>query len=400
VAPTGASWNAPSNETLRAIAAASGGRAIVDTNAAPAAVRPLFDENSHYYTLGYRRDPNAADGRLRRLRVSLDRPDLQVEPSDRIVHTRVQPVAAATAAPRATASALAGLTPVTDQPLRVAVAPFAQAATSDERRERALVVVALGIQGGNADDALVELETRVFDGEGRRQLSESRRTVRLPAAAGTYDVLSSLGLLPGRYNLRFSVYRPGSRTSGSVYTDVVVPDFAAFSLSGIAVGFEAPRRVAPTDSLAGLPMTPVTQREFQKTDRVSAVIRAYSAAADPVAPIELSSRIVDAHDRERFTSRELLKPVGRTSELTLPLPLDKLDAGDYVLIMEATAPSKNAIRRHVRLAFDEPDPLRRSAPNTYFSTVTVTSTLVTSPVSLSVAATNWAFWPSRRYRLF
>jgi hypothetical protein len=258
-------------------------------------------------------------------------------------------VATASPSPRATTSALAGLTPVTDAPLRVVVAPFASPAASEGRRTQAQVVVALGIQGGGPDDALVELETRVFDGEGRRQLSENRRTVRLPSAAGTHDELSTLELLPGRYNLRFSVYRPGSRTSGSVYTDVVVPDFAAFSLSGIAVGFASPRDSAAA-SVGGLPITPVTQREFRRSDRVSAVIRAYSAAADPVVPIELSSRIVDAHDRERFTSRALVKPVGRTSELTLPLPLDELDAGDYVLIMEATAPSKNAIRRHVRFS--------------------------------------------------
>src|SRR5690606_36845303 len=65
-------------EFLRMMAETTGGRAVVNNNDMQEEVQALLAEGSGYYLLGIERPPAANDGRLRRVAVRVNRPELTV----------------------------------------------------------------------------------------------------------------------------------------------------------------------------------------------------------------------------------------------------------------------------------------------------------------------------------
>ena len=72
------------NDGLRILAAASGGRAIVDDNEPVRFVPAIFDENSAYYLIGYKATYGLTDGHSHRLKIRVNRPGVTVFPADRL----------------------------------------------------------------------------------------------------------------------------------------------------------------------------------------------------------------------------------------------------------------------------------------------------------------------------
>jgi VWFA-related protein len=58
----------------QAAAANTGGRAIMHTNEFEPGIRDIFAENSSYYLLGFEAASSAADGKLHRVEVKVNRP--------------------------------------------------------------------------------------------------------------------------------------------------------------------------------------------------------------------------------------------------------------------------------------------------------------------------------------
>src|SRR5262249_24915277 len=115
-----------------ALAAVTGGFAVVNSNSFDAAFSRIVRENSSYYVIGYSSTNDHRDGRYRRLQVRVKRPGLQVRsragylgPLGResvpVEPKRLAPLNAAV--PNAVGSAVA--TP--GLPLRVCAAPFKSA---------------------------------------------------------------------------------------------------------------------------------------------------------------------------------------------------------------------------------------------------------------------------------
>src|SRR5262249_10498388 len=91
-----------------------------------------------------------------------------------------------------------------------------------------------------------------------------------------------------QYNLRFAVNNTTLGKSGSVYTQMEVPNFEkdCLSMSGVAISVRNPLRAAGKDVLAGLlPVVPTTQRPFAAADRIvyksTATLAATPEAAFP-----------------------------------------------------------------------------------------------------------------------
>jgi hypothetical protein len=84
-------------------------------------------------------------------------------------------------------------------------------------------------------------------------------TPQTERAAPFYEILSRLDLKPGRYNLRFATERASDGKTGSVYTDIVVPDFAKAPLSMSGVALEAVPGVVPGAKEVAAPILPVLQ---------------------------------------------------------------------------------------------------------------------------------------------
>ena len=67
-----------SRETLATLATDTGGRSFFDLNDLAPAFREVQEENSSYYLLGYTPSNTRSDGRYRRIRVELNRPNVKV----------------------------------------------------------------------------------------------------------------------------------------------------------------------------------------------------------------------------------------------------------------------------------------------------------------------------------
>ena len=65
-------------DSLRELASATGGRAVLNSNAPTDRVAPLFEEAQSYYLLAFDAGRPSANGRMRRVEVTVNRPDVEV----------------------------------------------------------------------------------------------------------------------------------------------------------------------------------------------------------------------------------------------------------------------------------------------------------------------------------
>ena len=347
------------------IAAATGGRSIVNTNAPAAAVPNLFRELNNRYIVGYRVTHPEADGRYRRLEVRVNRRDVIVDPSERmfLAPTKKQLEAAARGKSSPTTQALSGLIPVVDEPLRLVLTPLSVAPSAARGAASQLVAVSLGVDvpiaPGLRDGDSLSFEMRVFDGEGRKEIQAKRWTATLTPGSentrGRYDVHTVVSLRPGRYNVRVARHSVSRQSSGSVYTDISVPDFTRdpLSLSGVIItASPAVRPYFVEMSADALPVLPVTSREFAITDRVSAWIRVYWGSNRPPSPVVLRADLVDELNAIVQTWTADLAPtlhtVPRSADHRLELPIGRLRPGEYLLTLWASPARGAELRRHVR----------------------------------------------------
>ncbi len=141
---------------------------------------------------------------------------------------------------------------------------------------------------------------------------------------------------------------------GSVYTFVDVPDFAKqpLSMSGVVLAVSPGVSSAGREAFANvLPIVPTAQREFARTDRVTAFLQIYQEATAPARPASVTARVSDTSDRSVFDETTALSvdrfAATHSADHRLELPLAKLEPGEYLLTIEA-AQGPNIARRGVR----------------------------------------------------
>jgi hypothetical protein len=165
--------------------------------------------------------------------------------------------------------------------LREATAAFA---TPD--RKSAALAVALGLTLPSPKERVnetVDLVAGVYTREGK-EVATRRQTAHVvlrpsDQADAKLEILTRLDLKPGQYNVRFAVQDVTQGRTGSVYTDVDVPNFEKdrLSLSGVAISVAPGLTAAGKEALAGLvPQAPTTQRVFAKDEQVRAFLQIIS----------------------------------------------------------------------------------------------------------------------------
>ena len=209
----------------------------------------------------------------------------------------------------------------------------------------------------------VDLLTRAFTVEGDPRGSQNQTadvTIRAatpapgaPPPLARYEVLTEITLKPGRYELRLAVDNAAQAKTGSVFVNVDVPDFdhLPLSLSGVVLDSASAPYSAPRDALvAVMPIVPTTDRDFETGGQVNTFLRVYQGGRSPVAPVTLTTSILDEHDAKVFSSESTLEAdrfaASRSADVTFPLPLDKLKPGVHLLLFEATS-GKATARREV-----------------------------------------------------
>ena len=140
-----------------------------------------------------------------------------------------------------------------------------------------------------------------------------------------------------------------------MFAFVDVPDFAkaAFSLTGIALAMTPARPNAPAGAFADLmPMTPTTERSFAKDGRVSAFFKVQQAGNVP-QPVAVHIQIAASDGRIVFDEARSLTPAdfatARAAAVSVDLPLSRLVAGEYLLVVQASIGS-DQLRRNVRFS--------------------------------------------------
>ena len=333
----------------------TGGRAIVDVNSYEAGIAQIVRENGSYHLLGYA-PADAANRLLRRIEVTTNVAGVTVRA--RRNYTLAKPVPVNDKAPPL-ARAVAGLLPQADIAMLTSVAPFAVPGKS----EAALAIITDVRQPAPSQRVTEDLElmARAFtpEGDSRGVQRQNAKVILRPGDNDAeFDVLSRLDLKPGRYSVRMAAHSAASGKSGSVYTDVVIPDFSKdeVSLSGVVLNAAPGRAAAPKDALAALlPIVPTTLRVFDVRDRVTSFLRIYQGGKKPLLTATLTVRIVDAADRQVFQATETFgadRFTGtRAADALREIPLTDCEPGPHLLTFEARLGSGGAsARRDVRFS--------------------------------------------------
>jgi len=348
-----------SQDSLRVLAASTGGFAAVNRNDLDSAFDRIVVENSSYYMLGFYSTNERRDGRFRKLEVRMKRPGLRVRNRSGYYEARGRAPAPPTASSSpavlapAVSAALGSPLPTAGVPIKVFAAPYKGTAPD------AAVALAFEIDVRNLDFvekdgtfteqvdvaySAVNNNGKVFPGE--------RHTITLAMKPDTYErvktrglrVLSQTSLPPGRYQMRVAAGNKSGK-AGSVLYDLEVPDFGkSFSMSGVSLTAASAGQtptVKPKDPLGDfLPGPPTTVREFDKGDLVVLFAEFYENARGAAAhqlefKAELRAeggRVVQQVTDER-SSTELQGGTGGYG-FSARLPLDAAEPGLYVVHVE------------------------------------------------------------------
>jgi VWFA-related protein len=357
-----------SQDSLRVLAANTGGFAAVNQNDFNGAFDRIVAENSSYYLMGFYSNNDRRSGRFRKLEVRVKRPGVRVARSRsgyfeaRGRRPKDAPAPASTLPP-AVAESLASPLPVAGVPMKVfaaaykGVAPNAAVALAVELDATTLDFVE---QGGQYLEE-VTLATVATDSRGKTFPNE-RASMKLTLKPDTFArvkasgirVVGQVNLPPGRYQLRIAA---GNKTgkSGSVLYDLDVPQFYkdAFVMSGVSLT-SARSTQGPTlktkDPLGDfLPGPPVAVREFPVGDTLALFAEFYenvgnapTHTVDLVAELRGEGGTVVRESKEERQSTEVRG--GGGYGFATQLPLEGLTPGIYVLHVEGKS---RANQKHV-----------------------------------------------------
>jgi VWFA-related protein len=364
-------------DSLRTLAEGTGGFAAVDTNSFVDSFDRITEANSRYYLLGYSPPAHPRDGRFHRIEVRTKRPGLQViarrgypSPSGKTVAERKQESLERWARDRRTGGAndtstelRAALNSAVQQPgltLSVQASPFKGTA------KEASVALTVELDGAALEFApqanglfADTLEVSFFAlNEDARAQRGIRAALNLAVRPETYQRVKAQGirlnsrttLAAGRYQLRVGARNPVSGRTGTVFYDVLVPDFgsAPLMMSGLllsplgdaAADVLTPQRDPLAEKLLGAPAS--SRRSFTQSETLSWMTEIYDNSG-PKQPkqFDVSARLVDETGREIFASRDVLAngqggvPKWQTFAYTGRIPLKDIRPGRYLLRVEA-----------------------------------------------------------------
>jgi VWFA-related protein len=364
--------------SLRQLAADTGGMAVVNQNDFAGAFDRIVRDNSTYYVLGYYSTNERRDGRFRTVTVRVNRPGAQVRsrrgyvaPRGRAPDTTARPGANPLLA--TAFEAMGSPIAVRGVPLRLFAAPIKGEAPN------AVVAVAVEIDvngfefvetGGTFNDR-VELALTAVDALGNQKASTTH-SINIAMKPDTLArarerglrVLTQLDVPPGRYQFRAGVAEAGGRTA-SVIADVEVPDFykPALAMSGLAVTSSSALdgvTVSPKDPLASFLPAPLSAtREFSSADTLVLFAEFYenlpagtlAHKVDVRTTIRSDDGRVLSESEEQMDSGELTGGRGGFG-FTTRIQLGSLTPGLYVIHVEGrsrVAGAENGIGRDVQI---------------------------------------------------
>jgi VWFA-related protein len=340
---------------LRTLSNQTGATPIVGTNNFADGFGRIVQENSTYYMLGYHAQPNN-DGKFHDIAVKVTRPGVQVRarkgyyalrtdlsklpaapPPDPLRDLLLSPMALKGLTMRATADVVKGAAP------------------------QAVVQIAVEIDGaglgftekGGTFVNKVEWSYAVLDSAGAAK-SNGRKTADFALTPKNKEAVAEHGLRfateielpPGRYQFRVAGQEGAGGRAGSVFWDVVVPDFSAPDLAMSDIVLTSSRAgAAPTITDAKtlrslLPGPPTAQRTFTLEDTIAVYAEIYDNRAGTPHTVDLGVTVKTDDGTQVFKSeeerdsREIGAARGGFGYL-VRVPMQDLVPGRFVLTVEA-----------------------------------------------------------------
>jgi VWFA-related protein len=260
-------------DTLRDLATATGGRAVVSTNELVGAFNRISRENRFYYLLGYEPSDSGSKTRARQIEVKTR------APGTLLLHRRAySPSAATSVAAIANRAPLASPLPISELPIAMAPVVFPDPSGG------ASLAVPFQVGGNLPGNDTVKYTLVAVDGRG---VQSGRVTGTVKVSDGAAKGMVRQKLTPGRYQLRLEAEIDG-RAAGVALANVVMlePNAATPSCGGFMM-------LQPE---GGTPRPNVTR--FFRPDRPVMAAFVLSAKAIPPGSLALVVRRPGAPDAE------------------------------------------------------------------------------------------------------
>lgn len=353
------------HDSLRVLSDETGGFAALNSNDFSSAFDRIQKDNSTYYLLGYYPTNERRDGRFRKIAVKVNRPGLEVRsrrgyvaPSGKAPAARAIAIEAKEGTPPVLSDLLESPMPIPGLRLTVAAAAFKGSAPNAS--------VSLVLQADGRDLAFkqkdgkyeetLDLVVIALDERAGKSKGGFHHSLNMPLQPATYQqvvrnglrVTSRFDLPPGRYQLRIAAVEANARRTGSVYYDLVVPDFTAapLTMSGLVLTSSLAGQIrtavgSPDDDMRkALPGPPTVSREFRTTEELALMAEVYDNEGKTPHKVDITTSLRSDDGRELFnhgderSSSELGGPRGGYG-YTARIPLTGLAPGLYVLKVEA-----------------------------------------------------------------
>jgi VWFA-related protein len=366
-----------SQDSLRVLAEQTGGFAALNSNAVASAFERIVQSNSQYYLIGYAPPRHPQDGQFHKIEVRVKRPGLTVTARRGYASPHAETLAdvkrreaarGAREARRPSADTTSpALRDVLGSPLQQArLGLSVHAAPFRHGDKDASVALAFEIDGARlplAPPGKLELSFYDVDDSGRPG-SGVRKEIDLALKPDTAARVKAHGLrlnprivlVPGRYQLRVGVRASATGESGSVFYDLMVPDFGKepLVLSGLLLTSVSAQQTptAEPDPVASkvLPGAATSRRAFPSGDTLAVYAEAYANHTSGPSQINVAVRLISDEGEEVFTAKDSMA-AANPSKIFSQFALEDLTPGDYLLRVEAqlSGPEPHAVARETLL---------------------------------------------------
>jgi len=271
--------NAASQDTLATLSSDTGGKAFFDSNDLSGVFSQVQKDSSVYYVLGFMSNNPLKDGRFRRLKVQVNRPDLKLDYRAGYYAGRDFEHLNRADREQQMEDELEAQLPRVDVPLFAGAAYFRQ---DDSHYYLAVSLVIPGSQipfvtEKDKDSATIDIIGEVRE-SGKFPVGHLRDTVKL-AVDSTRQVRrknvqynTGFVLAPGSYHLKFVVRENQTGRLGSFETDVQVPDLRKRPLKMSSVVLSSLRTPATTSKKNG--PNPLVRDQMETVPNVTHVFTA------------------------------------------------------------------------------------------------------------------------------
>lgn len=343
-------------ESMRILAAETGGRGFSGMADVPRAVREILTENGSYYLLGFYPKPIINDGKFHEIQVKVRRPGLIVRARKGYNADLAEPKVLSPN--KAMTAALGAGLDDPSLPVRAFVAPMAP---SIGGKTRAVVTVELTYPRSEADMRTLNDELRVgilaLSPDAKIKASFQRdyqfTGTWKPTARGTFVINEVIDLPTDSLTVRVGVTSSALGKTGTTHVEVDVPDYRDedVQLSPLIIGtpqYSLDAAVGLDTIRALVPFQPATSRTFSKADTLRIFSRVYWRTKYPDTEIRVSVQGPSPIPPQSTTITGPRALTGYTQgRFNTSLPLRGLSPGSYVLRVEASQPAGKPYVREV-----------------------------------------------------